>query len=273
MGKIKRLTNSTTGGPVFVDVKDGKIVRMYPMALSDDDAPSWEIKARGKKFKPPRKTTITPVTAAWKSQVYSPTRNLYPMKRVDFNVNGERNCENRGISGYKRISWDEALDIVSGEIKRIKRDFGPGAILSTSGSHHLWGNIGYRFSAYMRFMDLVGFTYADHNPDSWEGWHWGAMHNWGFSWRLGNPPQYDLLEDGLQNTEMIVFWSSDPETNNGIYAAFESTPADTGLKNLVSRWCSSIRIITILRACLQINGWLRVLVPMLLWRPASLISG
>jgi anaerobic selenocysteine-containing dehydrogenase len=234
MGKIKRFTNSTTGGPVFVDVdvETDKILRMYPMELTDDDAPSWEIEARGKKFSPPRKTTITPVTAAWKSQIYSPKRLLYPMKRVDFDPNGERNEENRGISGYERISWDEALEIVSKEIIRIKRDFGPGAILSTASSHHLWGNIGYRFSALFRFMNLAGFTYADHNPDSWEGWHWGGMHNWGFSWRLGNPEQYDLLEDGLKNTEMIVFWSADPETNNGIYAAFESTPRRFWLKEL-----------------------------------------
>ena len=75
-------------------------------------------------------------------------------------------------------------------------------------------------------MNLVGFTYAEHNPDSWEGWHWGGMHMWGFSYRLGIPEQYDLLEDALKHTEMIVFWSSDPETTcSGIYAAFESTVA------------------------------------------------
>ena len=62
-----------------------------------------------------------------------------------------------------------------------QREYGPAAILSTPSSHHLWGNFGYRFSTYFRFMNLVGFTYADHNPDSWEGWHWGGMHMWGFS--------------------------------------------------------------------------------------------
>ena len=36
-------------------------------------------------------------------------------------------------------------------------------------------------------MNLLGFTYGEHNPDSWEGWHWGAMHMWGFSHRLGHP--------------------------------------------------------------------------------------
>ena len=60
--------------------------------------------------------------------IYSNRRNMYPMKRVDFDPNGERNEEKRGESGYVRISWDEALDIVANEIRRDKREFGPGAI-------------------------------------------------------------------------------------------------------------------------------------------------
>jgi len=105
-------------------------------------------------------------------------------------------------------------------------------MLSTPSSHHNWGNVGYRHSTYFRFMNILGYTYADHNPDSWEGWHWGAMHNWGFSWRLGIPGQYDLLEDAMKNTEMIVFWSSDPSTTSGIYAGQESAIRRLWLKEL-----------------------------------------
>lgn len=232
MEKIKRLTNSTTGGPVFVDVEDGKIVRITPMELSDDDAASWVIDARGKKFSPPRKTTIAPYTAAVKSSVYSDKRILTPLKRVDFDPKGERNCEKRGQSGYEPISWDEALDIVCGEITRIKREFGPSAIFYGNSSHQLWGNIGYRFSNFNRFRSVIGGSIMENNPDSWEGWYWGAMHSWGFTWRLGCPEQYDLLEDALKNTEMIVFWSSDPETTSGIYSGFESTIRRQWLKEL-----------------------------------------
>ena len=164
--------------------------------------------------------------------IYSDKRIKYPMKRVDFDPNGERNIQNRGISGYERIRWDEATDIVVSEINRVKREAGPAAILTSPSSHHMWGNVGYRHSTYFRFMNMMGFTYADHNPDSWEGWHWGGMHMWGFSWRLGNPEQYDLLEDTLQNTEMIVFWSSDPEVNTGIYSAHESTVRRYWMKDL-----------------------------------------
>jgi anaerobic selenocysteine-containing dehydrogenase len=233
MGEVVRLTNSSTGGPVFVYVKDGKIIRMTPMDLDDAvDAPSWKIDARGKTFTPPRKTTYSVYTAGFKSMIYSERRIKTPMKRVDFDPNGERNIQNRGISGYEPISWEEATDIVVNEIDRVKREAGPAAILSSPSSHHMWGNVGYRHSTYFRFMNMMGFTYADHNPDSWEGWHWGGMHMWGFSWRLGNPEQYDLLEDGLQNAEMVVFWSADPEVNGGIYAAHESTIRRTWLKEL-----------------------------------------
>jgi anaerobic selenocysteine-containing dehydrogenase len=233
MGKVQRFTNSTTGGPVFVDVEDGKIVRIIPMDLDESDPEGWTIEARGRTFKPPRRTTLAPHAAAQKSMVYSPKRILTPLKRVDFDPKGERNIQNRGISGYEPISWEEALDIVCDEIVRLKREVGPAAILSTPGSHHLWGNVGYRHSTYFRFMNLLGFTYGEHNPDSWEGWHWGGMHMWGNSHRLGIPEQYDLLEDALKHTEMIVFWSSDPETTGGgIYSAFESTPRRYWLKEL-----------------------------------------
>ncbi len=225
MGNLVRKTQMTTGGPVFVyvDEEADKIIRITPMDLDDDDAASYSIEARGRTFTPPRKTTYTPVTAQFKSMIYSDRRNLYPMKRVDFDPNGDRHEENRGISGYERISWDEALDIVCNEMRRIKREFGPGAMVIEPSSHHLWGTIGYRHSTLFRFMNAAGLTYGDHNPDSWEGWHWGATHMYGFTARLGNPEQTDLLEDCLENCEMMVFWSSDPETNNGIYGAFEST--------------------------------------------------
>ena len=238
MGKIVRRTSGTTGGPVFVDVDvdENKIVRVYPMDFTDDDPKSWEIEARGKKYSPPRKTTYTAYTAGYKAMVHTKRRLLYPLKRIGFDVNGERNIDKRGTweggdpnyPGYERISWDEALDTVANEMIRIKREHGPGAIMTTPSSHHLWGNVGYRHSSLFRFANFAGITYADHNPDSWEGWHWGGVHSFGFTGGLGNPEQWDLFEDTIKNSTMVVFWSSDPETNAGIYSAYES--------NIRRRW-------------------------------------
>jgi trimethylamine-N-oxide reductase (cytochrome c) len=100
LGKIVRKTNSSTGGPVFVDVDvdENKIVRIYPMDFTDEDPKSWEIEARGKKYSPPRKTTYTAYTAGFKAMVHSDRRVLYPLRRIGFDVNGERNIESRGES-------------------------------------------------------------------------------------------------------------------------------------------------------------------------------
>ena len=211
------------GGPLFVYVKDGKIVRMTPIEFDDNDPQPWTIKAKGKEFTPPRKTSLAPHGQTVKSTIYSPDRILYPMKRVDFDPNGERNPQNRGVSGYERISWDEALDIVAKEITRQKTVHGNGAIACSHPSHHAWGNIGYYLSALRKFENAIGMTEVHHNPDSWEGWYWGATHHWGGSMRVGQSETYGTVEDLLKEAEMVVFWSSNPESNSGAYGALEGT--------------------------------------------------
>jgi molybdopterin guanine dinucleotide-containing S/N-oxide reductase-like protein len=228
---VTRYVNMTNGGPVFVDVKDGKILRMTPIDLTEKDGASWTVEARGQKLTPPRKTTLAPHGQNAKSIVYSPDRLLYPMKRVDFDPHGERNPGNRGKSGYVRISWDEAIKLVTDEIKRQKRDYGPGAITFSHGSHHTWGNIGYYLSALFRFANAVGMTRIHHNPDSWEGWYWGAVHHWGHTLRVGQSETYGTVEDCLQNCDMIVFWAADPESTSGSYGAQEGTTRRQWLKN------------------------------------------
>jgi trimethylamine-N-oxide reductase (cytochrome c) len=226
-----RYCNMTNGGPVHVYVKDGKIVRMTPIDLTEEDGASWTIAAKGEKLTPIRKTTLAPHGQNAKSMVYAPNRLLYPMKRVDFDPSGERNPQNRGKSDYVRISWDEAIKIVTDEIKRQKREYGPGCIAVSHGSHHTWGNIGYYLSALFRFANAVGMTRVHHNPDSWEGWYWGAVHHWGYTLRVGQSETYGTVEDCLQNCDMIVSWAADPESTSGSYGAQEGTVRRQWLKN------------------------------------------
>ena len=134
-----------------------------------------------------------------------------------------------------RISWDEALDLVADEIKRLKREYGPGAMAVSHGSHHTWGNIGYYLSALYRFRNAVGYTQMHHNPDCWEGWYWGAVHHWGYTLRVGQSETYGTVEDCLQNCDMIVFWAADPETTSGSYGAQEGTVRRQWLKNPQAR--------------------------------------
>ncbi|MCL2391355.1 MAG: molybdopterin-dependent oxidoreductase [Oscillospiraceae bacterium] len=227
-----RYVSGTNGGPLFVYVKDGKIVRLTPIDLSEEDADPWTITARGKKFTPPKRATISPYALGWKSMIYSPDRLLYPMKRVDFDPDGERNPQNRGVSGYERISWDEAFDIVAKEIVRVRETHGPGTVFYSRGSHHTWGNCGYFISAANRFFNCIGATGLLNNPDSWEGYAWGAMHHYGGSARKGGCEAYSTVEDCMKNAEMIVFWSSDPESTSGVYGAHEGTIRREWVKQL-----------------------------------------
>jgi len=218
----KIFANCTVGGPVLVHVKDSRIVCVCPLPLTDKDAPSWTIDVGDRQFSPLRKACVSPYTMGEKARIYSDLRIKYPLIREDFDPKGNRHPENRGKSGYRRISWDKALNIVAGEMKRIRETYGPEAIMSRASSHHNWGNVGYRTSTWARFFNLIGFTDILDNPDSWEGWHWGATHAFGFFWRLGMPEQYDLLEDALKNTDLVVHWGNDPDATRGIYGGQES---------------------------------------------------
>jgi len=229
---VRRLVNGTTGGPLFVYVKDGRIIRMTPIDLTDDDAPGWTIRARGHDLSPPRKLTINTHGSGWKALIYSKDRNLYPMKRVDWDPNGERNPQNRGKSGFERISWEEACKIASDEIRRVRMEHGPASIFFQRSSHHTWGYVGYFNSALFRFINLIGATLVQHNPDSWEGWVFGAVHHYGHSMKLGMAEPYSTTEDCLKNADMVVFWSSDPESTAGLYGAFEGTIRREWLKKL-----------------------------------------
>ncbi len=83
-----------------VDVKDNKIVRIRPLhydwKYKPEEFNPWKFEARGKTFIPPLKAMVPPHGTAYKKRIYSPNRILYPLKRVDWDPNGERNPQNRG---------------------------------------------------------------------------------------------------------------------------------------------------------------------------------
>jgi len=200
----------------MVDVKDGKIIRIRPMhydwKYDPKDMNPWKMESRGKVFEPSMKTLLPPYSIAYKNRVYSPARILHPMMRVDFDPNGNRNPQNRGISKYKRISWDQALDIIAGEMNRIKAKYGPTALLYESDQHGENKVVQACHGAGRRLLRLWGgFTQQNRQPDSWEGWWWGSKHFWGCE-PVGQGKQSNLLYDISKNAELLLFWGCDQET-------------------------------------------------------------
>jgi trimethylamine-N-oxide reductase (cytochrome c) len=125
---LKTLGFSPNANSAVVDVKDGKIVRVRPLHFDwkydEKQFNPWKMEVKGKTFEPGKKSLLAHFSLAYKKRVYSPNRVKYPLKRVDWDPDGERHPENRGKSKYVRISWDEALDIVVKEIYRVKEKYG-----------------------------------------------------------------------------------------------------------------------------------------------------
>ena len=135
-------TNCTNAGPISVYVKDGKVTRIRPLVADENDFKPWTIESDDKRYSPPKKFNLSPYVHGERQRLHSENRIKYPLIRTDFNPEGDRNPENRGKSPYRRISWDEALDVVAGEIKRIQEGYGGAAITGMTSSHHNWGHCG-----------------------------------------------------------------------------------------------------------------------------------
>ena len=92
-------TNLTNNGPVTVYVTDGVVTRIRPLVADEAEFRPWVIEAGGKKYSPPRKFNVAPMVLA-ERRCSPDDRIKYPMKRVDFDPDGERNPQNRGKSAY-----------------------------------------------------------------------------------------------------------------------------------------------------------------------------
>jgi molybdopterin guanine dinucleotide-containing S/N-oxide reductase-like protein len=204
------------GTPVFVHVKDDRIIRIRPIIFEEDEAKPWSIRAGDRVFTPPKRTNPAPYDLSVRRRVYNPKRVQYPLKRVGFQPGGKTNTENRGKGEFVRISWDEALDMVCGELKRIKEVYGNSSILTIASGHGSHGFLNSHGNIQRVLNFWGGYTPMIRNPDSWEGWYWGGEHVWGFDMAMGTPDQVDMLEDVMQNAELLVFWSYDVEQSGFI---------------------------------------------------------
>src|SRR4051812_4135322 len=65
--------------------------------------------------------------AKYLDRVYSPDRVLYPMKRV-----APKGPAVSGPAAFQRVTWDEALDLITTKFCEVAKTFGPEAIIPYS---------------------------------------------------------------------------------------------------------------------------------------------
>jgi len=203
--------------PAAVDVKDGKIIRVRPMHFDwkypKDSFRTWKFSRNGHTLESNYKGMPSPWSLSYKKRTYSPNRIKYPLKRVDFDPNGERNTQNRGKSKYVRISWEEATDLIASEIKRIIGSYGPLAILAQGDGHGECKTIHTPHGHQARLLEMLGgFTQQVRNPDSWEGFYWGSKHVWGQGIVGMMDPSDNCMKDITEHCDQVLFWGCDPET-------------------------------------------------------------
>jgi molybdopterin guanine dinucleotide-containing S/N-oxide reductase-like protein len=226
------------GMPARVEVKNGKIVRIRPVRYAEegygpDYMKPWKIEVKGKVLEPPDKDKVllTPLGLSYKKRVYSPNRIRYPLKRVDWEPGGDPakiNAQNRGISKYKRISWDEATTIIASELKRIQEKYGYFAVLAQGDGHGEGKCVHGPHGCQTQLLRHMGpdtqssYTLQTRTPDSWEGWYWGGKHVTGWETTGTAAPQTNMAYEVMQNCEMLLV-STDPETT--VWAFAQQAPS------------------------------------------------
>jgi trimethylamine-N-oxide reductase (cytochrome c) len=230
------------GAPCSVDVKNGRIIRVRPMHYDEkytrEHMNPWKFQRNGKTLEPTMKSLPAPFSLAYKKRAYSPNRVKYPLKRVDWDPGGERNTQNRGISKYKRMSWEEATNIIASEIKRVHKEYGPLAILAQADGHGECKSVHAPHGCQTLLLEKMGgYTQQVRNPDSWEGWYWGAKHVWGHGDVGMMFPYGNIIKDITENSDMVLFWGCDPETTPwGFTGQFQSRLCyfwgDAGIKQV-----------------------------------------
>jgi anaerobic dimethyl sulfoxide reductase subunit A len=123
---------------------------------------------------------------AQRFHVFGADRLKYPMKRKHWEPGGGKK-ELRGRDEWVRISWDEALDLVAAELKRIKEQYGNKSILGTSRLLNFYGG------------GLVRWGSSSSGA-------WGVVQECMtgfFSWKAN-----DRLD--WRNAKLIVLWGANP---------------------------------------------------------------
>ncbi|MFK9092946.1 DMSO/selenate family reductase complex A subunit [Bacillus salipaludis] len=160
-------------------VKDGVVVRVSTDTQESGDLSTPPLRAcvRGRNYR---------------SMLYHPDRLKYPMKRVG----------KRGEGKFTRISWDEAIETIATEVKRIGDQYGPESRYVNYASGQSWGLHGGKNAA-RKLLSLTG-GYLNYSNDYSSG-----------AGNVATPYTYGTNNSGssfdsLLHSKYIILWGQNP---------------------------------------------------------------
>jgi len=146
--------------------------------------------------------------------VYSPTRIKYPMVRRAWLEHGPgADTPGRGEGDFVRVSWSQALDLVAGEIKRVRTAHGPTAIFAGSYGWKSPGKLHNCQSLLRRMLSQNGGfvnTSGDYSTGAAQvilPYVVGSIEVY------EQPTAWPVL---ARSSDLVVFWGADPVNNNQI---------------------------------------------------------
>lgn len=168
----RRVQTSLHWGAYEVEVQAGRIVAARPFA--DDPDPS-------------------PIGRSIPDAVHHACRITQPMIRKGWLDRGpEHHGGGRGTEPFVSVNWDQALDLVAGELERVRDSFGNSGIF---GGSYGWASAGRfhhsqsqlhrflnHFGGYVRSVNAYSFAAAEVIIPHVFGYDWGSIRNGGTSW-------------------------------------------------------------------------------------------
>ncbi len=161
--------------PLKLHVKDNRILRVEGDDVAEPEQLRTCLRCR-----------------AFRQYVHHPQRLMVPQKRVGA----------RGEGKFERIDWDEALEMLAGQLTRVKETCGNEGIFLATGGGYLAGLHNGGFAA-QRLLNQFGGCVTHYGNISSEGAVWASLTQYG-SVMVGHSRE-DLL-----NSKLILLWGWDP---------------------------------------------------------------
>lgn len=144
---------------------------------------------------------------AVREQVHSKTRVRYPMVRKGYLASPQQPQGVRGQDEFVRVSWEQALDLIDAQHRRIRESYGPQSIFAGSYGWRSNGVLHKAATLLQRYMSLAG-GYTGHLGDYSTGAAQAIM-----PYVVGGNEVYQQQTSWpliLEHSEVVVLWSANP---------------------------------------------------------------
>ena len=168
------------------------------MLVTRDDSTGRAVRVQGDPTHPVTRGYLCNKVNHYLDLVYNDNRVLYPHKRVGPKGPGAK---------FERISWDEALDMVTDNFKEVIAEYGSEAVQPYSYSGTL-GMLGY-WAMDQRFWNKMEAARLEQSICIYAAM-WAGIHTYG----VANGP---AVHDAVQEAELIILWGANL-VSTGVHA-------------------------------------------------------